>query len=274
MPPVVRHALMAKSRHDETSTGADKTVVTIRVFCRLCHKKVYKQVKSTYPQRAASVAGDWWRAADGGSPFVYRDSVRSPISRQCKNGSLKRPPENLSNIGRLIRLLKRLSLLFALRPRRRMTGGDSNVPEMVGGYRAFPIPGGNDWRRITRYPAKFVTKTYTDPPIIEKRMKNRQSFGGRGPEKRIRIRRSFSNEKNPPAICCRNRKTHSKPSVASPSPASAPVRSLCIKWVTTGPGTPKTINRSVTLKDEPHLRPVRNPTWPGRQATAPKDKPY
>ena len=47
---------MAKSRHDETSTGADKTVVTIRVFCRLCHKKVYRQVKSTYPQRAASVA--------------------------------------------------------------------------------------------------------------------------------------------------------------------------------------------------------------------------
>ena len=133
MPPVVRHALMAKSRHDETSTGADKTVVTIRVFCRLCHKKVYKQVKSTYPQRAASVVGDWWRAADGGSPFVYRDSVRSPISRQCKNGSLKRPPENLSNNGRLIRLLKRLSLLFAPRPRRRMTGGDSNVPEMVGG---------------------------------------------------------------------------------------------------------------------------------------------
>ena len=133
MPPVVRHALMAKSRHDETSTGADKTVVTIRVFCRLCHKKVYKQVKSTYPQRAASVAGDWWRAADGGSPFVYRDSVRSPISRQCKNGSLKRPPENLSNNGRLIRLLKRLSLLFAPRPRRRMTGGDSNVSEMTGG---------------------------------------------------------------------------------------------------------------------------------------------
>ena len=65
------------------------------------------------------------------------------------------------------------------------------------------MPGGNDWRkyqhfrnvwrRITRYPAKFVTKTYTDPPIIEKRMKNRQSFGGRGTEKRIRIRRSFSN---------------------------------------------------------------------------------
>lgn len=133
MPPVVRHAFMAKSRHDETSTGADKTVVTIRVFCRLCHKKVYKQVKSTYPQRAASVAGDWWRAADGGSPFVYRDSVRSPISRQCKNGSLKRPPENLSNNGRLIRLLKRLSLLFALRPRRRMTGGDTNVSEMTGG---------------------------------------------------------------------------------------------------------------------------------------------
>lgn len=137
MPPVVRHALMAKSRHDETSAGADKTVVTIRVFCRLCYKKVYKQVKSTYPQRAASVAGDWWRAADGGSPFVYRDSVRSPISRQCKNGSLKRPPENLSNNGFLKRLLKRLSLLFALRPRRRMTGGDSNVSEMVGGYRAF-----------------------------------------------------------------------------------------------------------------------------------------
>ena len=136
MPPVVRHALMAKSRHDETSTGADKTVVTIRVFCRLCHKKVYKQVKSTYPQRAASVAGDWWRAADGGSPFVYRDSVRSPISRQCKNGSLKRPPENLSNNGRLKRLLKRLSLLFALRPRRRMTGGNTgntNVSEMTGG---------------------------------------------------------------------------------------------------------------------------------------------
>ena len=64
-------------------------------------------------------------------------------------------------------------------------------------------------------------------------MKNRQSFGGRGTEKRIRIRRSFSNEKNPPAICCRNRKTHSKPSVASPSPASAPVRSLYIKWATT-----------------------------------------
>lgn len=56
MPPVVRHAPMAKSRHDETSTGADKTVVTIRVFCRLCHKKLYKQVKSTYPQRASSVA--------------------------------------------------------------------------------------------------------------------------------------------------------------------------------------------------------------------------
>ena len=205
MPPVVRHALMAKSRHDETSTGADKTVVTIRVFCRLCHKKVYKQVKSTYPQRAASVAGDWWRAADGGSPFVYRDSVRSPISRQCKNGSLKRPPENLSNNGRLIRLLKRLSLLFALRPRRRMTGGNSNVSEMTGG-------------ESLRYPAKFVTKTYTDPPIIEKRMKNRQSFKGRGPEKRIRIRRSFSNEKNPPAICCRNRRTHSKPPIASPSP--------------------------------------------------------
>lgn len=150
MPPVVRHAFMAKSRHDETSTGADKTVVTIRVFCRLCHKKVYKQVKSTYPQRAASVAGDWWRAANGDSPFVYRDSVRSPISRQCKNGSLKRPPENLSNNGRLIRLLKRLSLLFAPRPRRRfalrpprrrMTGGDSNVSEMVGGYRAFSDTG-------------------------------------------------------------------------------------------------------------------------------------
>lgn len=133
MPPVVRHAFMAKSRHDETSTGADKTVVTIRVFCRLCHKKVYKQVKSTYPQRAASVAGDWWRAADGGFSFVYRNSVRSPISYQYKNGSLKRLPENLSKNGRLIRLLKRLSLLFALRPRRRMTGGDSNVPEMVGG---------------------------------------------------------------------------------------------------------------------------------------------
>ena len=269
MPPVVRHALMAKSRHDETSTGADKTVVTIRVFCRLRHKKVYKQVKSTYPQRAASVAGDWWRAADGGSPFVYRDSVRSPISRQCKNGSLNRLPENLSNHGRLIRLLKRLSLLFAPRPRRRMTGGKSDVSEMTGGYRAFPMPGGNDWRkyqhfrndwrRITRYPAKFVTKTYTDPPIIEKRMKNRQSFGGRGTEKRIRIRRSFSNGRNPPTICCKNRKTHSKPLVVSPSPASVPVRSLCIKWVTTGPGTPKTINRSVTLKDEPHLGPARNP---------------
>lgn len=141
MPPVVRHALMAKSRHDETSTGADKTVVTIRVFCRLCHKKVYKQVKSTYPQRAASAAGDWWRAADSGLPFVYHNSVRSPISHQYKNGSLKRPPENLSKNGRLIRLVKRLSLLFALRPRRRfalrprrrMTGGDSNVSEMTGG---------------------------------------------------------------------------------------------------------------------------------------------
>lgn len=133
MPPVVRHAFMAKSRHDETSTGADKTVVTIRVFCRLCHKKVYKQVKSTYPQRAASVAGDWWRAADGGFPFDYHNPVRSPISRHCKNGSLKRPSENLSKNCRLIRLLKRLSLLFALRPRRRMTGGDSNVPEMTGG---------------------------------------------------------------------------------------------------------------------------------------------
>lgn len=177
MPPVVRHALMAKSRHDETSTGADKTVVTIRVFCRLCHKKVYKQVKSTYPQRAASVAGDWWRAADGGFSFDYHNPVRSPISRQCKNGSLKRLPENLSKNGRLIRLLKRLSLLFALR-RRRMTGRNSNVPEMIGGYRAFPMPGGNDWRkyqhfrndwrRITRPPTKFVTKTYTDPPLIEK----------------------------------------------------------------------------------------------------------
>ena len=137
MPPVVRHALMAKSRHDETSTGADKTVVTIRVFYRLCHKKLYKQVKSTYPQRAASVAGNWWRAANSGFPFDYHNSVRSPISRQCKNGSLKRLPENLYKNGRLIRLLKRLSLLFALRPRRRMTGGDSNVPEMTGGYRAF-----------------------------------------------------------------------------------------------------------------------------------------
>lgn len=140
MPPVARHALMAKSRHDETSTGADKTVVTIRVFCRLCHKKLYKQVKSTYLQRAASAAGDWWRAADSGLPFVYHNSVRSPISHQYKNGSLKRPPENLSKNGRLIRL-QRLSLLFALRPRRRMTGGDSNVPEMTGGYRAFSDAG-------------------------------------------------------------------------------------------------------------------------------------
>lgn len=54
MPPVARHARMAKSRHDETSTGADKTVVTIRVFCCPRHKKLYKQVKSTYPQRTAA----------------------------------------------------------------------------------------------------------------------------------------------------------------------------------------------------------------------------
>lgn len=98
-----------------------------------------------------------------------------------------------------------------------MTGRNSNVPEMIGGYRAFPMPGGNDWRkyqhyrndwrkyqhfrndwrRITRHPTKFVTKTYTDPPLIEKRMKNRQSFRGRGPEKRTRIRCSFSNGRKP-----------------------------------------------------------------------------
>ena len=246
MPPVVRHAFMAKSRHDETSTGADKTVVTIRVFCRLCHKKVYKQVKSTYPQRAASVAGDWWRAADGGSPFVYRDSVRSPISRQCKNGSLKRPPENLSNNGRLIRLLKRLSLLFAPRPRRRMTGGKSDVSEMTGGESLAILLNSSLKRTQTRQSSK-----------------NESGSAARSQTK-----------KNPPAICCRNRKTHPKPPIASPSPVSVPIRSLCIKWMTTGPGTPKTINRSVTLKDEPHLRPALDPAQPGRQATAPKDKPY
>lgn len=185
MPPVVRHALMAKSRHDETSTGADKTVVTIRVFCRLCYKKVYKQVKSTYPQRAASVAGDWWRAADGGSPFVYRDSVRSPISRQCKNGSLKRPPENLSKNGRLIRLLKRLSLLFALRPRRRMTGGDSNVPEMTGGEslairlnsslkRTQTRQSSKNERKTASRSGQRDRKTYPDPPLVLKRKKIRQ----------------------------------------------------------------------------------------------------
>ena len=261
MPPVVRHALMAKSRHDETSTGADKTVVTIRVFCRLCYKKVYKQVKSTYPQRAASVAGDWWRAADGGSPFVYRDSVRSPISRQCKNGSLKRPPENLSKNGRLIRLLKWLSLLFALRPRRRMTGGNSSVSEMTGGESLVIRLNSSLKRTQTRQSSKNERKTATRSGA--EGQKNVSGFAARS-----------QTEENPPAICCRNRKTHSKPPIASPSPASTPVRSLCIKWVATGPDIPKAVNGSVTLKDEPHLRPALDPAQPGRQATAPKDKPY
>lgn len=146
------------------------------------------------------------------------------------------------------------------------------------------MPGGNDWRkyqhfrngwrRTTRYPAKFVTKTYTEPPIIEKRMKTRRSFGVRGPENVPGSAARSQTEENPPTICCKNRKTHSKPPVASPSPASVPVRSPCIKWMTTGPDIPKTINGSVTLKDDPHPRPARNPTWPGRQAAAPKDKPY
>lgn len=261
MPPVVRHALMAKSRHDETSTGADKTVVTIRVFCRLCHKKVYKQVKSTYPQRAASVAGDWWRAADGGSPFVYRDSVRSPISRQCKNGSLKRPPENLSNNGRLIRLLKRLSLLFAPRPRRRMTGGDSNVPEMVGGESLAIRLNSSLKRTQTRQSSKNERKTAS-------------RSGAEGQKNVSGSAARSQTEENPPAVCCKNRETHSKPPVASPSPVSVPIRSLCIKWMTAGPDIPKAVNGSVTLKDEPHLRPALDPAQPGRQATAPKDKPY
>ena len=210
MPPVVRHALMAKSRHDETSTGADKTVVTIRVFCRLCHKKVYKQVKSTYPQRAASVAGDWWREADGGSPFVFRDSVRSPISRQCKNGSLKRPSENLSKNGRLIRLLKRLSLLFALRPRRRMTGGDSNVPEMTGGESLAIRLNSSLKRTQTRQSSKNERKTAS-------------RSGAEGQKNESGSAARSQTEENPPAVCCKNRETHSKPSVASPSPASVPV---------------------------------------------------
>lgn len=132
----------------------------------------------------------------------------------------------------------------------------------------------NDWRRITRYLAKFVTKTYTDPPIIEKRMKTASRSGAEGQKNIPGSAARSQTEENPPAICCKNRKTHSKPPVASPFPASVPVRSLCIKWMTTGPDIPKTINGSVTLKDEPHLRPARDPAQPERQATAPKDKPY
>ena len=142
-----------------------------------------------------------------------------------------------------------------------MTGGNSNVPEMIGGE-SLAIRLNSSLKRTT------------DPPIIEKRMKNRRSFGVEGQKNASGSAARSQTKENPPAICCRNRKTHSKPLVASPFPASVPVRSLCIKWVTTEPDTPKTINESVTLKDEPHLRPARDPTWPGRQAAAPKDKPY
>lgn len=106
-------------------------------------------------------------------------------------------------------------------------------------------------------------------------MKNRQSFKGRGPEKRIRIRRSFSNGRKSASHLLQEPQNALKTANRlSFSRLGTRLRSLCIKWMTTGPDIPKTVNGSVTLKDEPHLRPARNPAQPGRQAAAPKDKPY
>lgn len=142
-----------------------------------------------------------------------------------------------------------------------MTGGNTNVPEMTGGESLAIRLNSSLKRTQTRQSSKNERKTAS-------------RSGAEGQKNVSGSAARSQTKKNPPAICCRNRKTHSKPLVASPSPASVPVRSLCIKWMTTGPGTPKTVNGSVTLKDEPHLRPALDPAQPGRQATAPKDKPY
>lgn len=131
-----------------------------------------------------------------------------------------------------------------------MTGGNTNVSEMTGGESLAIRLNSSLKRTQTRQSSKNERKTAS-------------RSGAEGQKNESGSAARSQTEENPPAICCRNRKTHSKPLVASPSPASVPVRSLCIKWMTTGPDIPRAVNGSVTLKDEPHLRPALDPAQPG-----------